>query len=164
MVAFTRSRPLAFSMHFLRPISVAREKPDIPLCLSLFLSLVLCPSFSRTPSFSLVSPFSFSYRQFLSLSDAYPRSLCNSKDIRSLRECLQSRLRARNHFPGGLCTEFHARRISIQISSTSSQKSLGHLLEQNISVMYLDKSQPLHANLIIFSNLTWICIRILRIH
>lgn len=54
---------------------------------------------SRSLSLSLFVFLFLSYCQFLSSSDAYPRSLCNSKDIRSLRECLQSAASS-EPFPG----------------------------------------------------------------
>lgn len=79
-----RSRPLAFPMHFLRPIFVAGTRQrDEERSLTISLSL------------STFSP----YCRFLFLSSAYSRSLCNSKDIRSLWERLRA-IASSGSFPG----------------------------------------------------------------
>jgi len=64
-------------------------------------------------SLSLSLSFSFSFLLSRLLSPSYPRSLCNSKDIRSLRECLRTAARSGGPFPWwSTVTEFHVRRIS----------------------------------------------------
>jgi len=85
-------------------------------------SLSQCTFYDRSPSregsvslslsLSLSLSFFFSFLLSRLLSPSYPRSLCNSKDIRSLRECLRTAAGS-GPFPWwSTVTEFHVRRIS----------------------------------------------------
>lgn len=154
MVAFTCSRPLAFSIHFLRPISVAQEKPDIPSSLSLFLALFLGSRLSRslTASFSLRPMF---IRGRYAIPKIYGRfgNVC-------------SRPRARNHFPGGLCTEFHdvSRDTNEPISSLRSRKCWTFHWKQYFLMNALSVWAWSVSTVSMTSDLIWIHVWILRIH
>jgi len=119
----------------------------LPLSLShtLFLSLSV-PLFSLSFLF-LLSP----YRQLLSSSERLSALVMQFQryTVASGMSALCSRLWAWNHFPGGLCTEFHAWHISIQMSIHIEPKKVSDAWKKKIpvSAMFLIN----HTNMQIYT-------------